>query len=387
MKKIFIVLLAVFLTYFLFLTLKINRFYKKIYTPQKKVEEKISLNFLLFGYGGGRHQGAYLTDTIMIFYLDTKNKEAGLLSIPRDLWISLPTKSAAPFSVKVNTVYQMELFPDNYPDIDQKYFGDKKDAAFFKFVIGKIIGQKIDYYVGIDFEGFKKAVDALGGVEVNVEKAFVDEQYPVEGKEDDLCGQDDIFQKAEKILNNTANDEEKKEILSDEKVNEFVKNATESPQLAFPCRYEKLVFQKGKIKMDGETALKFVRSRHSAEDGNDFARAHRQQMFLQAVKDQILSLDIFVKIFPLLNQLGDHLKTDVDSSLIKKLIKEAKNINQYQLKTYVLSVDNLLENSISSDGQYVLIPKKGENDFSEIWEKVKELTTVLSSPTPIKNKN
>lgn len=386
-KKVFLFLLVIFLAYLIFLIFNINRFYQKVYTPQKKIEEKSKFNFLLFGYGGAQHEGAYLTDTIMVFHLDTKNKRAVLLSIPRDLWVPIPTKSKNHFSAKINTIYQIELFPENYPDVDDRYFGQKKDASFFKYIVGKVIGDKIDYYAGIDFEGFKKAVDALGGVEVEVEKSFVDEQYPIEGKEKDLCGQEEIFQKAEKILNNSATEEEKKELLTDEKINEFVKNATESPHLAFPCRYEKLVFQKGKTKMNGETALKFVRSRHSAEDGNDFARARRQQLFLQAVKDRVLNLNIMLKVFNLLDQLSDHLKTDVDPSLIKKLIQEAKNINQYQLTTYVLTTDNLLEASVSKDGQYILIPKKGENDFFQIWEMFKELISVKDASASGKNKN
>ncbi len=374
MKKIILTLGILFLLYFLFLGFKINRFYTKIYTPQKKIEPKTEFNFLLFGYGGGQHDGTYLTDTIIVFYLDIKAKKAVLISIPRDLWVPLPTKSGEKFSIKVNAVYQTELFPNTFPDVDQKNFGDKKDAAFFKYIVGQVIGQKIDYYVGIDFKGFKKAIDAIGGVEVNVEKSFVDFEYPVDGKEKDLCGQDELFKKAEKYLNHQATEEDLKELEKDTTLNEFVKNATEAPYLAFPCRYQKVEFKQGKVHMNGETALKFVRSRHSADDGNDFARARRQHLLLQSVKEKVVSLNLLTKIFPLLDTLGDHLRTDVSLDLIKQLMKEVDNINQYQLKTFILSTENLLTDSISQDGQYILIPKAGENDFSEIWEKIKEIT-------------
>jgi LCP family protein required for cell wall assembly len=385
-KKVFLVLAAIFLAYFVFLSLKTRLFYQQIYTPQKtQVEEKNEYNFLLFGYGGGQHEGTYLTDTIIVLHVDKKNKKAVLLSIPRDLWVPIPTTSGEAYHSKINAVYQMELFPQNYPDVNKKYFGDKKDAAFFKHLISLVIGQKIDYYASIDFKGFEKAIDALGGVDVMVDKSFVDEEYPIDGKENDLCGKDEIFKKAEKILNNSATEDERNEILKDQVVNEFVQQATEAPYLAFPCRYERLVFNKGLTKMDGKTALKFVRSRHSLDDGGDFARARRQQLFLQALKDKVINLNMAVKIFPLLESLGDHLKTDISLDFIKKMIKEAKNAGEYQLKTYVLSTENLLDNSVSSNGQYILIPKAGLDDFSQIHEEINKLFS-FQEATPSANK-
>ncbi len=381
MRKILLLVGILFLVYLSFLGLKVNRFYTKIYTPQKNVEPKTEFNFLLFGYGGGKHEGTYLTDTIIVFHLNTKTKKAVLFSIPRDLWVPIPTKSGKKFSMKINAVYQTELFPNIYPDIDQKNFGDKKDAAFFKYIVGNILGRKIDYYAGIDFEGFKKAIDVIGGVEVNVEKSFVDLEYPVEGREKDLCGQDELFKKAEKYLNQQATEEDLKELAKDQVLDNFVKNSTEAPYLAFPCRYERVEFKKGKMRMDGETALKFVRSRHSADDGNDFARAKRQQILLEAVKNKLISLNLLTKVFPLIDSLGDHLKTDVDLNLIKTLIKETTNIHQYETKSFILATDNLLIDSIYQNGQYILIPKAGENNFSEIWEKFSELTVDISSVT------
>lgn len=385
-KKIFIILVAIFLAYFVFLGLKTRLFYQRIYTPEnKQTEEKNEYNFLLFGYGGGQHEGTYLTDTIIVLHIDKKNKKAVLLSIPRDLWVPIPTTSGEAYHSKINAVYQMELFAQNYPDVNKKYFGDKKDAAFFKHLVSLVIGQKIDYYASIDFKGFEKAIDALGGVDVMVEKSFVDEEYPIDGKENDLCGKDEIFKKAEKILNNSVTEDERNEILKDQAVNEFVQQATETPYLAFPCRYERLVFNKGLTHMDGKTALKFVRSRHSLDDGGDFARARRQQLFLQAVKDKVLNLNMAVKIFPLLESLGDHLKSDISPDFIKKMIKEAKNAGEYQLKTYVLSTENLLDNSVSSNGQYILIPKAGLDDFSQIHEEINKLFS-FQEATPSANK-
>lgn len=376
MKKIFLVFLGIIFAFILFFLFKTQNFYQKIYTPQKNQEkkEKTQYNILLFGYGGGRHEGTYLTDTMMLFHLDLATKSAVLISIPRDLWVKIPTNNNQDFHSKINAVYQIELFPEKYPVIDKKYLGNKKDANLVKFIIGGIFGLKIDNYVAIDFEGFKKAIDLLGGVEVEVEKSFTDNQYPIEGKEKDLCDTqtEELFKKAEPFLKPGFNPEDRERIFNeDPKIEEFVKNATESPHLAFPCRYETITFKKGKTLMNGETALKYVRSRHSAEDGNDFSRARRQQLLLNAVKDKVLSLGFLPKSISLLDQLGDHLKTDLSLTDIKKLTQEGLKANQYKLTTYVISTDNLLKEGVSREGGYILFPKEGIDQWENFQKEIK----------------
>lgn len=377
-KKILIVILGFIFGFLAYFSFKTNQFYQKIYTPKNNgfQKEKTKYNFLLFGYGGGRHEGTYLTDTMIFLHLDTASKSAVMISIPRDLWVKLPTKDGSDFSTKINAVYQMELFPEDYPALDKKYLGTNKDASLIKKVVGDIFGQKIDNYAAIDFEGFKKGIDLLGGVEIEVEKPFIDYQYPIEGRENDLCDGEieELFKKAEPFLKPGYNPEDKERVLKDDpKLDEFLRNATESPHLAFPCRYETLTFKKGLTKMDGETALKFVRSRHADGDGGDFSRAKRQQLLLQSVKDKVLSLGFLSKVIPLMDQLSNHLKTDLSLEEVKKLAQEAKNANQYHLKTFVLSTENLLNESISDDGQYILIPKAGHNNWQDFRIAIKQI--------------
>jgi len=390
MKKLLLIFFGIFCVYLVFLGLKINRFYQKIYTPKNgKIEEgKTQFNFLIFGYGGGKHEGAYLTDTIMIFHVDIKNKKAALVSLPRDLWVPVPTKDGSRFFSKINAIYQMELFPENYPQINPKFLGKKNDAFFTKFIIGKILDIPIDYYAALDFEGFKKAIDILGGVDVDVEKSFTDPAYPIDGKENDLCDEETqkMFKEVEPFLKPGYNPEDKERLLKNNpKLDEFLKNATESPHLAFPCRYETLVFTKGKIHMDGETALKYARSRHSLEDGSDFARARRQHRLLEGVKDKILSLNLAAKAPTLLDQLGNHFKTDFPLSEIHKFSKEALKAKDYQFFTYVFSTQNYLQESISLDGQFILIPKEGHNNWNEIQKAIKIIFEGIDpqkTPTP-----
>ena len=364
-KKIFFVFFLLVVIGIFFTASKIKSFYEGIYTgkesvknqiPTPKPEKKI-FNFLIMGYGGGNHDGAYLTDTLMIAHVDMEKKRTVLISLPRDIWVKIPTKSGDDFHEKINAVYQMGLFNKNYPDIPTKYAEEQGAANLTKEVVGNIVGLEIDNYVAIDFEGFTKAVDLLGGVDVNVETTFDDYEYPVTGKEKDLCG------KEEKDLP------------------DLLKIATESPTLAFPCRYEHLHFDAGLTHMDGETALKYVRSRHSLQDGNDFGRAKRQQRFLEAVKNKVISIGFITKIPALLDEMQSYIRTDIHSSTITKLIGEAPSSSKYKISNFVPDTNNYLDPSRSSYGGFILVPKEGEDKWSRMKGAIRDIMRGVP-PTP-----
>lgn len=370
MKKILIVVLAVVLAFGAFFAYtKLTSGKKTVKTEEKPKPEQTSFNYLLLGYGGGTHEGTYLTDTMILAHIDTKLKKVTLFSIPRDTWVRLPTKDREEvFHTKINAVYQTELFPEDYPGLDPKSLGTKDDAKLVKTIIAQITGLSIDGYVSVDFEGFTKAIDILEGIDVDVKRSFVDSEYPVEGKEKDLCDKDteDLFKKAEPFITPGFNPEERdRQFKENPKLEEFIKNATSSPELAFPCRYERLEFTKGITHMDGKTALKYARSRHSNQDGGDFNRALRQQQVIEAVKNKVISLGIVTKILPLIEQYKKDVKTDIGLSVIQKFIGQADDVNKYKINTYVLSDDNVLENAVSDDKQYILIPKEGMDKWKE----------------------
>jgi len=324
-------------------------------TQSKPTAEKkqTHYSYLFLGYGGANHEGTYLTDTIMIVNIDTERKIASLISVPRDLWIKLPTKSGNDFYTKINAVYQMDLFPDQFPDV-------KKAAVpgqTIKGVTAKITGLNVESYLAIDFSTFIKTIDVLGGIDINVDQSFEDDQYPIDGKKNDPCGKTDTdLEEAQKI-------------------------ATESPELAFPCRYEKLSFVKGLTHMDGDLALKYVRSRHGNNDAGDFNRARRQQLFINAIKGKIVSIDFIPKILPLFEQVKKDVKTDVGLSGINLLRKELGSLKQYQIRSLVISDQNLLSYSRSVNGQSILIPKAGIENWQEIANVITNLRLDIT-PSP-----
>lgn len=371
-------------------------FYNKIHTEaqetnkseDQKNEEKSEYTFLLLGYGGGSHEGTYLTDTIMVVNLDIKKKTALLISLPRDMWVEVPTLTD-PFHNKINAVYQMGLFPKKYPDIDASFLTDENPSGLLKEVIKKVTGLQVDAFAAIDFNGFIKTIDTLDGIEVEVKKTFTDYEYPIEGEGDNLCERDEEFALIEPIINKEATADETQNIyVQKPELEQFVKDIKDHPAIAFPCRFEELHFNAGTMQMDGTTALKYARSRHALEDGGDFNRALRQQNMLDAVKKKVMDIGFIPKIIPLLDELENHIITDLPLTDLNKLLLEGRNSNQYSVDTLVLG-DELLTDGYSDYRAYIIYPKEGIDKWERVQQTIKDMKqgitpspTAGSTPTP-----
>jgi len=205
-------------------------------------------------------------------------------------------------------------------------------------IIEKMLGQPIDHSVLVNFDFFKEAVDQFGGVPITVERGFDDYRYPIPGKENDFCeGEPD-----------------------------------------FGCRYEGLHFEAGEQLMDGERALKFVRSRNAeGEEGTDFARSLRQQKVLAAIQNKILSVEIIKtpqRLIQLTRVLFSHFKTDIPQEKWLDLARIVLKFRPNNLKMEILDGERLINPPPSQklyDGQWVLVPRSG--DWSEIQEYIKFL--------------
>lgn len=387
MKKLLIVIGACAALYLAYFAFRSFGFYTQIAKSGAKNTpapvEKTSYNVLLLGFGGEGHDGPYLTDSIMVVQVDLKNNKVALLSLPRDLWVKLPTKTKEVFHSKINSIYQMGMYEwKNYPAVVVK---KPSSPELMKQAIQTITGLTIDNTVTIDFAGFEKAVDALGGIDVDVQKTFDDYEYPIEGKDKELCGKEDDFAKIEKFLKPGFDEEEKKNVLKDKsELEKFLKDITEDPKEAFPCRYEYLHFDAGMVHMDGATALKYVRSRHSLQDGTDFGRAARQQQFVKAIKNKILSVSIVTKVFPLMEQLQNHITVDISPGDLNKFAAEAKDISAYKIINIRMSDSDYLKSSFSDYGGYILIPRTGEDNWKEVHSVIQNgILKKKLTPTPL----
>ena len=303
-----------------------------------------SLNILLLGMGGEGHSGGTLSDSITLISINPKTKSANIISIPRDLWVPIPTDWNNEVYNKINASYAIGV--DNsvrYPNKKPEFRGKLGGGNLSKFVIEKVTGIPIDYFVAINFSNYINVIDILGGIEVNVEKPFDDYFYPIKGLENEICG------------------------FSAEKIAEVhQKYSGFELEKQFTCRYEHLSFKKGKQTMDGETALKFVRSRHSDQYGGDFARSERQHEVLDAIREKILSKNILGKGNEVLTKLNSSVTTDIDINLLKEVLEPLGNITQYQINHIYITEENLLNSGKSSNGQYILQPKSGQGNFEGI---------------------
>lgn len=311
--------------------------------------EKTAFNILLLGYGGGNHSGGGLSDALVLANINTTTKKVNMIAIPRDIWVELPVRSDLKESHKINAAFAIGNDDQGYPLKEPEYKGGDGGGKMAKYAVEKVTGLTVDYYAAVDFGSFERAIDALGGVTVDVPVAFDDYYYPVKGLENELCGMT-----PERIA----------EIHSLYSGFELEKQ--------FKCRYEQLHFEKGEQKMDGVTALKFIRSRHSDQHGGDFARGQRQQAVLTGVRNKLLSLDAINKIDEFFAEFSGLIKTDIKESDVVEMLSLTGNPLDYSPININIDTNNYLQNSTSADGQYILMPKAGNNNWGDIRKFLEE---------------
>lgn len=360
MKKVFLSLLVLLIIVGVASYIWFHNVTKKIFIPhakptssaplnsiQESLANKTPINILLLGYGGGNHDGAYLTDSMIAVHIDPKTQKVFLISIPRDIWIKIPTNGNDGSYSKINAAYEDGLDDTDYPNKQAQFTGPDGGGRLAEYIVQVVTGVPMEYFIGMDFSGFTHTIDTLGGVDINVQIAFDDYQYPIEGMEDATCG------------------------LSADQVASFSAalaspSATIGEQDVFPCRYEHLHFDAGEQHMDGTTALKYVRSRHSLQDGTDFGRAQRQRNLIVAVKKKIFAVSFIPQIVPFMSSLGDDLRTDLSLDDVKSLIQNIPALNNYQIVSLAITDQNYLEDTVSSDGQDILESRDGIDTWTSV---------------------
>lgn len=269
----------------------------------------------------GVESGHVLTDTMMIISMGNVNNDIVMVSLPRDLWVPK-------YHDKLNAVYELG------------------GAEELKNTVYEITGIPIHYYVLVTFNLFEQAIDVLGGIQVNVDTAFTDKYYPIEGKENDLCG------------------------IKPE-------DALKLQETDFPCRWKTISFQTGLQTMDATTALEFARSRHGDNnEGTDFARAKRQQKVILAIKDKAMSLQTLfnpIKLSGLYDAYAKNVITNMDLKTLESFYILSQQVNFDKNVSVVLddrseaNNGGLLYNPVDTTlygGKWVLIPRTG--DYSQI---------------------
>lgn len=333
----------------------------QIVEPTPEPTKPRPFTIALLGYGGGAHQGGKLTDSILVAKIDQEKQRVILISVPRDLWVPLEVEPQQMSYWKINAAYAIGADDNRYKHRPTQYTGDAGGGEMAKNALSTVVGFPIDHFLALDFMGFQKTVDVLGGVDIKVEKTFDDNQYPIEGKEEDTCGKS-----PEEIVATLAT-------VSGEKA-----------QLEFPCRFEQLHFDRGVTHMDGTTALKYVRSRHGDQDGGDFGRAARQRNLILAVKKRVLDIGFISKIIPFISTISSHLKTDVSIKQIDDMLEQVDELKNYSIVNVALTDKNVLGFGMSADRQSILIPKAGQDNWDDVHSFIEsELNKEASSSAAV----
>ncbi|MDP2789691.1 MAG: LCP family protein [bacterium] len=272
-----------------------------------KQDAKHRTNILLVGYGGVGHEGPYLADTIILASLDNTTKEVGMLSIPRDFLVDLPGYGYR----KINNALAFGMTEEN----------PKGGDVLITKAVEEVTGQTVHYFARVDFNGFKQAVDAVNGVDITVDTAFKDFEYPT-----------------------------------------------------YNYGYQTIAFEIGKQRMDGERALQFTRSRHGTNgEGSDFARSVRQQKLLFALQEKARSVGTLTnpgKISGLIDTLGAHVSTTFELWEVMRFANLAKEFSPDRVATRVLetTADSVVRAGTGIEGAYIIQPRLGLGNYAEIQE-------------------
>lgn len=230
-----------------------------------------TVNFLLIG--SDRRSGtSFRTDTMVIAVLRPQLGQVSLISIPRDLWVSIPDWG----NQRINTAYQHGIsvgYPGGGP-------GLLKDTILYN------LGIRIDHTAMVDFDGFRNIVDTLGGVDVPVSCSYTDWR-----------------------LIDPSYDPENEN-------NWYLYTA--GP---------------GLMHMDGDLALWYARSRQKS---NDFDRGRRQQEVLRALFSQALKANTLSRIPELYNDLRSTVETDLGLGDLLQLAVYAPKMTNADIRSYYI---------------------------------------------------
>jgi LCP family protein required for cell wall assembly len=279
------------------------------------------VNILLLGKGGPGHEAPDLTDTILLASIDPVQNEAALVSVPRDLYV----EDANGYQTKINAIYsnakQARLAKATSQSDSEKQAAEDAGLKAIKENISKVLGVPVHYYVMVDFTAFKESIDTVGGISIDVKEPLYD--------------------------------------------------AT----MAWMNGGSSLIADKGMQDFNGTRALMYARSRYrNARD--DFDRSERQKQVIFALQQKVLTLGTFsnpFKIVELLNTLGDNVRTDLEGKgTLKRLYDIAQQITADKFISVSLAdPTNLLVTTAFMDGQSVVMPVAGLNEYDAIQSYVR----------------
>lgn len=265
-------------------------------------DDKGYTNFLLLGVGDDDHSGVDLTDTIIVASVDPdKTKSVVLLSIPRDLYIVKSEMGVG----RINSLYRdyKHHLINEGADPDQASLDALRE---FGELVSEKLNLPIHRVIKVNFSAFTEAIDALGGIDIFVEKDLVDTQYP-------------------------------------------------GPNYS----YETFILTSGLQHLDGDTALKYVRSRHST---SDFSRSERQQQVITAAAEKAKSSKLLSNVKKI-TELYRIFSNNTETSMTLGEIVSAAQMGDELDRSRVI---NMQLTALSDEGGFLYPPPREEFEGASV---------------------
>lgn len=264
-------------------------------TPLPPLTDNETINFLLIGSDRRTTWSTHRTDTLVVAVVWHKEGQVSLISIPRDLWVYIPTVGMQ----RINTAYQSGE-SGGYPGGGN---GLLKDTILHN------LGIRIDHIAMVEFDGFRRIVDTLGGIEVPVACAYTDWR---------------------------------------------LKHPSLNPNVE--SNWWLYTVGPGQVHMDGDLALWYARSRMRS---NDFDRGRRQQEVLRTLFEKALRTDSFNKIPQLYGDLSSAVYTDLGLTDLLRMAPYALKFSNANIRSYYIRPP-YVSSWITPGGAAVLLPKEEE---------------------------
>jgi anionic cell wall polymer biosynthesis LytR-Cps2A-Psr (LCP) family protein len=252
------------------------------------------------------HQGANLTDSIMVLSVDQKNKNAYMISIPRDLEVQYGETCLTGNSGKINVYYS--CIGGGTDNIDATRAALTKEAGF----VGEILGMDIQYGVNVNYTVMRELVGALGGITVTIESR--DPRGQMDGNFDWKCGAGDWkVSKAERIRRCPPN-------------GHFID------------------YPNGPVNLDAEHALYLAQARGDTAisygfEQSNFDREKNQQKIVKAIREKAMSAGVladFSKVSGIIDALGNNLRTTFNTKEVRTLVNLARDIKDKDIQSISL---------------------------------------------------
>jgi len=276
--------------------------------------------FLLMGYGGGGHDGAYLTDSMMVVIVDPSRKSLTLISLPRDIWTPIVFDGRTPVYNKLNTAYAFGRDSSLYTDRLPRYKGSQGAGLLAMDTVSRLLGIPISNYLALDFAGFRQMIDVVGGIDVDIPDSFSAE-YP-------------------------ANDDP-----------------------SIDDSWTIVRFRKGLEHMNGERAIEYARARETIDnvsEGSDFARSRRQRLIMEAFKTRLLQPEGLVHLPQLFAVAASHVDTNYSLPSVSQFTQMAMDWKNVRFYETALTNANYLAEATGPGGTYVLVPAFPEQSWAPI---------------------